>query len=116
MFDSPMMGAFATMSFAILVIAIIFFVLKKYSSKFNLAKDNNLKVVGKSSLSPKNHLYIIEVEGKKLLVGATDSNINLISELDKEEEKSNEEIIKKSINQSEDISFKSFLKTALNKS
>lgn len=115
MFDSPMMGAFATMSFAILVIAIIFFVLKKYSSKFNLAKDNNLRVVGKSSLSPKNHLYIIEVEGKKLLVGATDSNINLISELD-EEEKSNEEIIKKSITQSEDISFKSFLKTALNKS
>lgn len=114
MFDSPLMGAFATLAFAVLVIFIIFFIIKKYSSKLNLAKDNNLKVVGKSSLSTKNHLYIVEIDNKKLLLGATDSNVNLITELNSE--KQQKDVLKNSDLISEDISFKSFLKSALNKS
>jgi len=125
-FDTPIISAFINLAIIVAILGVILLIIKKYGKKLNNNKDNKaLNIISKSSLSPKNHLYIIEVENKKLLIGANDNSINLISELNEEQSytkgknsngtksQSNNSINKNpAIN---DLSFKSFIKNSISK-
>lgn len=116
MFNSPMAEAFITLIFAVGAIAVIFFLLKKYSKKLSpKLASKDIEVISRSSLTPKSHLYIVEVEGQKLLLGVTENSVNLVKEIS-EKPKNNSESMNLdnlSISPNEDISFKSFLKKAV---
>ena len=95
--------------------------LKKYIEKQrNLSGFSNINILGKRSLSAKNHLYVIEAEGKKLLIAVSDKNINLISELDNDQTAEDGFTLakKKTPNKqtsSGELSFKEFLRSQLGK-
>ncbi|MDC1067863.1 flagellar biosynthetic protein FliO [Candidatus Kapabacteria bacterium] len=117
MFDSPMTNAFFTMIMGVGAIGVIFFVLKKYSKKISpkMGGNNEIQIISRSSLTPKSHLYIVEIENQKLVLGVTENSINLVKELDIDkkielEEKNLDNIV---IKDPKDISFKSFLKKAV---
>ncbi len=80
--DATILKAFVILSLCVGGMGLLFYYLKKYGTKM---RDNNsqveLKVLGKVSLQAKSHLFIIQAEGKKLLIGVTDNNINSISDL-----------------------------------
>lgn len=106
-----MTNAFATMIIAVLIIAVVFYLLKKYSSKISpKLNSNNISIQGKTSLTPKSHLFIVEVDGEKMLLGVSESNINLVSKLP-QEVKQNLQI--KATGTNDDLSFKSFLKSTV---
>jgi flagellar protein FliO/FliZ len=117
MFDSPMMSAFLTLTMAVVAIGVIFYILKKYSKKITPKLGNkDINIISRSSLTPKSHLYTVEVDGEKLLLGVTETNVNLIKELKSPEPNHsnyNSEIPEILNQKSEDISFKSFLKKAV---
>lgn len=125
-FDTPIISAFINLAVIVGILGVILLIIKKYGKKINNSKDNkSLNIISKSSLSPKNHLYIIEVENKKLLIGANDNSINLISELDTKQENigvNNSNNFKNQSNSSinkntaiNDLSFKSFIKNSISK-
>lgn len=116
MFDDPITQAFATLALAVAAIAIIFWLLKKYSKKISPKLGNkNIDIKSRSSLTPKSHLYIVEVEGEKLLLGVTENSVNLIKELKIKDENTSNGIPDnlKLNSEKDDISFKSFLKQAV---
>jgi len=64
------------------VLAGFLYLIKKFSGlNYQAGSKNPIKVLGSHYLSPKNRLLIVDVNGEKMLLGATPSNINLISKL-----------------------------------
>ena len=77
-----MFKAFFTLGIAVAVIALSLYLVKRLVIKKNVSNSGlELKILSRISLQPKTHLYIIKADEKTLLVGATDHNINLISDL-----------------------------------
>lgn len=58
-----------------------YFFLKKYRFKSPVAAKTQIKILTQHYLGPKKSLAIIRVAGESMLVGITDSNINLIKSL-----------------------------------
>ena len=127
-FDSPIVSAFANLTIIVGILVFILLLIKKFGKKLNgVENSNSVKIISKSSLSSKNHLYVIEIEDMKLLIGANDNSINLITDLKKSETNTNLEsksIANKnkkanntvnSINPKNNLSFKSFIKSAISK-
>ena len=125
-FDSPIVSAFINLAVIVGILGIILLVIKKFGKRFNGTSDNDsLKIITKSSLSPKNHLYIVEIENKKLLIGANDNSISLISELNGIKDNNLQSELRnrkgknfEDINRNKgvsDLSFKSFLKNSISK-
>ncbi len=84
MFQDPLLNAFATLVITVGVVAVLLFLVKKYSGKFtNVGFINKqIKIETKQSLTSKSSLYIIQAEGRRFLIGANDNNISKIAELD----------------------------------
>ena len=87
--DDAILQAFLSLSACVAVIWAIFFVLKKYSRKGGLAGGQNLQIISKITVQPKNHLFMIKAEDRTLLIGVSEKNINLIADLTKEESMEN---------------------------
>lgn len=83
--DDAILKAFLSLSACVAVIWAIFFALKKYSRKSGLAAGQNLQIISKITVQPKNHLFMIKAEDRTLLIGVSEKNINLIADLTKEE-------------------------------
>ncbi len=49
------------------------------------AIGDTIKIIGRTYLSPKQILYLVKIGGKYSVLGATESSINMISQLDDEE-------------------------------
>ena len=60
--------------------------LKKVQPKFIQADDKKIKVEGTKVIAPGRMVHIIEVEGRRFLVGSSDHSVRLIAELDKKEQ------------------------------
>lgn len=60
--------------------------LKKVQPKFIQADDKKIKVEGTKVIAPGRMVHIIEVEGRRFLVGSSDHSVQLIAELDKKEQ------------------------------
>ena len=60
--------------------------LKKVHPKFIQADDKQIKVEAAKVLAPGRIVHIIEVEGRRFLVGSADHGVQLLAELDKKEQ------------------------------
>jgi flagellar biosynthetic protein FliO len=80
--DPNILNTFLMLILAVGVIAGIMFLVKRISIKRNENKSTiNLNVVTKITLQPKNHLFVVKVADKLLVLGVTDSSINILTEL-----------------------------------
>ncbi|MFA5512856.1 MAG: flagellar biosynthetic protein FliO [Candidatus Kapaibacterium sp.] len=123
--DSYIINAFGTLSIVVIALAGLLFLLKKTAgSKFAKNQIADMKVLSKLSLNPKNHLFIVQAEGKKLLLGVSESGIRTLSELGNgiEEKKYNkdteseQEYSHDKIKSVENLSFSSFIKSTFSNS
>ena len=119
--DATIIKAFLLLCLCVGGMGLLFYYLRKYGTKL---RDNNsqveLKILGKASLQPKSHIFIIQAEGKKLLIGVTEHNINTLSDLTETNTKefSEKEMIAlqnqtSKPNTVNDLSFSSFLKSVV---
>ncbi|MBI2337204.1 MAG: flagellar biosynthetic protein FliO [Deltaproteobacteria bacterium] len=80
-------GSFLKMIFILgLVVMLALIVLKYVFPKLAIHKgfgNSGIQIVGRVPLDAKKSLYVIEVEDKKLLLGASEQQVNLICELPK---------------------------------
>ncbi len=125
--DPNILNAFLTLMGSVAILGIILFLMKKYTLKFkNKSIENNIEVISKLNLSPKNSLWTVKFQNKVLLLGVSEKSINLISEVsntfsvdDKTDVKlksKNQSIVqsnKQTVNTNDDLSFKEFLKSAV---
>ena len=127
--DANILQTFSVLILAVGIIAGIMFLLKKLNMKrLENRATINLNVISKISLQPKNHLFIVKVADKLLVLGVSDSNINILTELDasfeqtvgtKSKQELTEEILKEAAKSTSgqtvntDLSFVNFLKSSL---
>ncbi len=81
--DGTIIKSFAILLGSVAVVYLVLFTLKKFSKKFTNTADNpqRLKVLSKLSLQQKSQLFIVEADGKTLLIGVSEKNINTLAEL-----------------------------------
>ncbi|MBR5915691.1 MAG: flagellar biosynthetic protein FliO [Spirochaetia bacterium] len=80
---------FRTLLVLALVIGAVYGVLhllKKVHPRFIQADDKQIKVEATKVLAPGRIVHIIEVEGRRFLVGTADHSVQLLAELDKKEQ------------------------------
>jgi flagellar biogenesis protein FliO len=67
------------------IIIFIILGLRWYKSKFSIDSEYfSMEVIGKQHISPKQYLMMVEIDGKKLLMGITDQSINLVKDFSDE--------------------------------
>lgn len=120
MFENPLINAFATLIITVGVVALLLFLVKKYSGKFtsNISNAKQIKIEAKQAISSKSNIFIVNIEGRRFAIAANDSSISKISELDSEPNKNTanqENSIDYSIPKElqEEVSFSSFLKQSI---
>ena len=80
---------FRTLLVLALVIGAVYGVLhllRKVQPKFIQADDRKIKVEGTKVIAPGRMVHIIQVEGRRFLVGSSDHSVQLLAELDKKEQ------------------------------
>ncbi len=81
--DTNILQSFGIMLLAVCILAMVLFILKKISKRQN---DKNfgfdLNVISKISLQPKNHLFVVKAANKILVLGVSDNNISILTELE----------------------------------
>jgi|GEM_PF-4771720 len=83
LFENPIANAFAIMSLFVAGLALLLFYLKKIAEKQRVYKNEvDLRIVSRQPVTQKSQIVIIETEGKRMMVGVTEANINLIAELE----------------------------------
>ncbi|MDR0927910.1 MAG: flagellar biosynthetic protein FliO [Ignavibacteria bacterium] len=81
--DANILQSFGVLILAVGVIAGVMVLIKKITAQRLEAKTTiNLNVISKITLQPKNHLFVVKVAEKLLVLGVTDNNINILTELD----------------------------------
>lgn len=125
--DPNILNAFLTLMGSVAVLGVILYLMKKFTLKFkNKSLENNLEIVSKLNLSPKNSIWTIKIQDKLLVLGVSEKNINLLTEIDSKQQ-NNPKVdssnliskniaktnITKNIEINNDLSFKEFLKSAV---
>ena len=80
---------FRTLLVLALIIGAVYGVLhllKKWRPQFIQTDDKKIKVEATKVLAPGRIVHIIEVEGRRFLVGIADHSVQLLAELDKKEQ------------------------------
>ena len=129
--DANIIQSFIILFVAVLILAGFLFLIKKNANKRSQNKIGiNMKVISKISLQAKHHIFVVKVAEKVLVVGVSENNMNVLTELDPEfvksiENKSQEKIkneVFSKINTSKntekndaemDLSFLNFIKSSL---
>ncbi|GAB5465847.1 MAG: hypothetical protein Kapaf2KO_12830 [Candidatus Kapaibacteriales bacterium] len=84
--DSSIAYAFFVLSLFVVCIAAILYFLRKTADKQRSIKNKYpLEVESRQPLSQKSQTAVIRAGNKRFLVGITESNVNLIGELDKDD-------------------------------
>ncbi len=83
---------FIKMISALIVVCVVAVLILKYMvPKFSFAKrfsaEGPVKILSRIALGPKQHLYLVKVEEKCILLGVTDHSITKIDELKDYEQK-----------------------------
>lgn len=116
--DQPILNTFLILILSVGIIGGMFYALKKFIDRSKgTNSSNNIKIVSKQPLSSKSSLYIIEIDSRKFLIGVAEKNISLISELSNNSDDISPSVktsIEKS-NNSNELSFKEFLKSTISK-
>jgi len=122
--DPNILNTFLTLMASVGILGLLLFFVKKTALNFKKrGAESNLEVLSKLSLSQKNNLFIVKAKNKTLLIGVSEKNINLISELETDNSAVNlhsDQILNKikntnktESNVNSDLSFKAFLKSAI---
>lgn len=129
--NPQILNAFLTLMGSVGVLGLLLFFIKKYINSYKKQDTtNNIEILSRVNLNSKNSLITIKTMDKILLIGVSEKNINLISELknnsvtfSKSDNKtkdsiiSNPKVLNKELNQvknqENDLSFKAFLKSAI---
>lgn len=61
---------------------IVFAVVKRFQKTPKTAAAETLKVIARKNLAPRQSLMVLEVEGKKVLIGVSAEQIQLLTELE----------------------------------
>ncbi len=126
--DGSLLKSFAVLIAAVGIVFAVLVLLKRFSKRFT--SQNNavqMKILSKMALNAKSHLYIVEADGKTLLLGVTEKNISILSELSDSQRVSSFNIsrqrqVKQKTGESEEaispqskknLSFASFLKSSI---
>ncbi len=132
--DGNLLNSFIFLSLIILVLFIISLYLKKFSTKkYSQLGTHHGKVISKISLSRNASLFTFKVGERIFLIGVTDKNIALISELTENNsntflsksdfpnpsyvsnKQSNKQVENIPVTTEDNLSFKAFLKSAFSK-
>jgi flagellar biosynthetic protein FliO len=88
MFDDSIFSAFISLILIVAALGGFLYIFKRFVKKHRRNNNQvNLEVISRVSLTPKNQLFVVKVEGKTLLIGATDQNLNTLAELGDEQNK-----------------------------
>ncbi len=123
--DGTVLKSFAILIASVGVVFLVLYALKRVSKRFTTAQNTKeLKILSKLALSPKNQLFIVEADGKTLLLGVSEKSINALAELSDDQRYSSLETSKTKKTKSptvsqnanaNDLSFLSFLKSSIAK-
>lgn len=72
---------FAMIFVIALAIAVIRFIIPKLTFNRGAAARSDLRIVDRVPLDARKSLYILQVEGRRLLIGASEHHVGLIAEL-----------------------------------
>ncbi len=87
--NEPILQAFISLSVVVgLLIAVLLIIKKLIKNRGSKANSLDLQIISKVSIMPKSHLFVVKAENRTLLIGATDHNISLISDLSSDEHSS----------------------------
>ncbi|MCX6155808.1 MAG: flagellar biosynthetic protein FliO [Candidatus Kapabacteria bacterium] len=85
-----MFKAFLTLIISVAAIAGLLYAIKKFAKKARKTENSiELSVISKISLNSKSHIYAVKAGHKTLLIGATDHNINILSEINPDRRSTN---------------------------
>ncbi len=73
----------------------LLYLLKRFAPKAALAVDGKLTILGQVGLGPKKSLVVVRFLNKMLVLGVTDTQINLITEMTTDESTSFEDVLGK---------------------
>jgi len=81
--EDNLMTKFMLAVFLVIVLgAIAYFCLKKMSGRLSVTAGKNISVIETLNLGPQKALHVIQVTGgTKLLIGTTNSNINMLADI-----------------------------------
>ncbi len=127
--ESALLKSFLSLVLLVAVLGIILLLIKRIAKKTKQKKQNSeLSILSRMSLSPKAHLYIVQAENKKLLLGVTDHHVSLVHDYSKPNQIHDlintddstaitKEMLKQNPVKTDDqsLSFGNFLKTAFRK-
>jgi flagellar protein FliO/FliZ len=88
--NGMLIQAFGSLMLVVLLIFVVLYLLKKFvfrdfGTTIGRKNSSEFKIVGQIMLQPKKYIYIIKFFDRMLVVGITDNNLNLLSEItDKE--------------------------------
>ncbi len=100
MIDDSILRAFLTLAFVVALTGGAAFSLKKFVfSRKKTDGESYIKPLAKISLQPKTHLFVVEADGKRLLVGSTEKSVNLVADLT--DSKQEEEAVRKYLSEHE---------------
>lgn len=100
MIDDSILRAFLTLAFVVALTGGAAFALKKFIfSRKKADGESYIKPLAKISLQPKTHLFVVEADGKRLLVGSTEKSVNLVADLT--DSKQEEEAVRKYLSEHE---------------
>lgn len=76
---------FKTIVFLIILIGVIFLLMYFFKHVVYRRRGEGLsiRVVGSTLLGPKKSIYLVEIEGRRLVLGVTDTSISYLTELEK---------------------------------
>lgn len=75
------------MAILILMVGALYLFKKFMGARLSSGGKNEIKLISSFFLGNREKLIVVEVEGKKLLLGVTSNNISLLKELEKTDEK-----------------------------
>ncbi len=80
--EQPILQAFFSMGIVVIALLAILYFLKKYAKNRKIKTGElDIKIISKTSILPKSHLFVIKAEDRTLLIGAGDAGISLIADL-----------------------------------
>lgn len=84
---------------AVLIFVTVYFLRQIYKVKNGKGYSNNfVNIIGSTFLSPKKSIYLIEVCERILVLGVTDTDINILTEFNKDELSLNTSKVQKEMN------------------
>lgn len=78
------LSGIATLIFLVGILGFTLYIVRKYNIRFNnkLGTDFKCRVLFTYPLMQKKYLSVVQVDDRVLLLGITDNNINILTELD----------------------------------